>query len=149
MFVLLLCAVFGLVLAIFHSTRSRADRDVVVDRAEMTLGNGNGSGGSLIKGASGSKPNILLIITDDQEKTSMRAMPQTLDLFKRHGVNFNHGYVTTPLCCPARASMYRALCPQPRDHHQQPAEAVRHHLSVAGHLPGEAPGRRLSHRPVR
>ena len=109
MFVLLLCAVFGLVLAIFHSTRSRADRDVVVNRAEMTLGNGNGTGGSLIKGASGSKPNILLIITDDQEKTSMRAMPQTLDLFKRHGVNFNHGYVTTPLCCPARASMYSGL----------------------------------------
>ena len=39
----------------------------------------------------------------------MRAMPKTLDLFKRHGVNFNHGYVTTPLCCPARASMYSGL----------------------------------------
>ena len=36
-------------------------------------------------------------------------MPQTLKLFKRQGVDFNHGYVTTPLCCPARATMYSGL----------------------------------------
>jgi arylsulfatase A-like enzyme len=108
-FILLLCAVFALALATFHSTRSRADRDVFVNRPKLTLGNGNAGGGSLVKGASGSRPNILLIVTDDQEKTSMRAMSQTLGLFKRHGVNFNHGYVTTPLCCPARASIFSGL----------------------------------------
>ncbi len=107
--VVLLCAALVVVLAIFGSTRGIADRGPAVDRADMTLGNGSAKGGSLVEGASGSRPNILLIITDDQEKTSMRTMSQTLGLFKRQGVDFSHGYATTPLCCPSRASIYSGL----------------------------------------
>src|SRR6185503_2462794 len=96
-------------LAIFGSTRGRAARDVVVDRPDVAIVGPDAKGKPVVGDVSGKRPNILLIITDDQEKTSMRAMPQTLKLFKRQGVDFNHGYVTTPLCCPARATMYSGL----------------------------------------
>ncbi len=108
-FVLLLSVGLGVVAAfLLGSASGSADRKVV-ERADSTLGSGKPKGGELVDGASGSRPNILLIITDDQEKTSMRAMSQSLKLFKHHGVSFNHGYVTTPLCCPARASMFSGL----------------------------------------
>jgi len=109
-FVMLLAAVLGVLIAFFlSSTRGVADRQIVVQRPHSTLGNGNPRGGELVDGVSGSRPNILLIITDDQEKTSMRTMKKTLGLFRNQGVSFNHGYVTTPLCCPARASMFSGL----------------------------------------
>src|SRR4029078_11392768 len=91
------------------STRGRAARDVVVDRAETAIVGPKAAGKPAVGDVRGTRPNILLIITDDQEKASMRAMRQTLKLFKRQGVDFNHGYVTTPLCCPARATMYSGL----------------------------------------
>ena len=80
----------------------------------------------------------------------MRAMPQTLSLFKRHGVSFSNGHVTTPLCCPARASMFSGL--YAHNHGiltNNPSGPVRHDLPVAEHLSGEAPGGRLPHRAVR
>ena len=104
---LLLAALIAL-LAVFGSTRGRAARDVFVNRADLAIV-GPDAKGKPVRDVAGSRPNILLIITDDQEKTSMRAMPQTRKLFKRQGVDFNHGYVTTPLCCPARATMYSGL----------------------------------------
>src|SRR3954452_20791013 len=89
--VLLLLVGLSTVVAFFlSSTRGVADRKIVVERPDSTLGNGDGRGGELVNGVSGSRPNILLIITDDQEKTSMRAMKQTLSLFKRHGVSFSN-----------------------------------------------------------
>ncbi len=108
-FVALLCAGLAVVLAIFGSTRGVADRGVVVPRPDIAIVGPDAKGKPLVGDVTGKRPNILLIITDDQEKTSMRAMPQTLRLFKRQGVDFNHGYVTTPLCCPARATMYSGL----------------------------------------
>jgi arylsulfatase A-like enzyme len=107
-FVALLGVALVAVLAIFGSTRGRAAREVVVDRPETAIV-GPDAKGKPVADVSGKRPNILLIITDDQEKSSMRAMPKTLRLFKRQGVDFNHGYVTTPLCCPARATMYSGL----------------------------------------
>jgi len=105
----LVVALAVFVALIFGSTRGRAARDVVVDRAETAIVGPKAAGKPAVGDVRGTRPNILLIITDDQEKTSMRAMPKTLKLFKRQGVDFNHGYVTTPLCCPARATMYSGL----------------------------------------
>lgn len=108
-FVALLGIALLVFVAIFGSTRGRAARDVVVERADVAIVGPDAKGDPAVGDVSGTRPNILLIITDDQEKSSMRAMPKTLRLFKRQGVNFNHGYVTTPLCCPARATMYSGL----------------------------------------
>jgi arylsulfatase A-like enzyme len=108
--VALLGTAFVVVLALaLWSSRSRAARAVSVDLPESAIVGPKANDKPAVRDVSGTRPNILLIITDDQEKTSMRAMPQTLRLFKRQGVDFNHGYVTTPLCCPARATMYSGL----------------------------------------
>ncbi|HET6830398.1 MAG TPA: sulfatase-like hydrolase/transferase, partial [Solirubrobacterales bacterium] len=108
-FVVLLSAALVAALATFGSTRGIADPEVVVNRPDVAIVGPDANGRPAVGDVSGKRPNIVLIITDDQEKTSIRAMPQTLKLFKRQGVDFNHGYVTTPLCCPARATMYSGL----------------------------------------
>ncbi|MGH2756569.1 MAG: sulfatase family protein [Actinomycetota bacterium] len=49
-------------------------------------------------------PNIILIVTDDQ-RDGLGVMPTTRRLFVDEGKNFPRAFVTTPLCCPARASI--------------------------------------------
>jgi hypothetical protein len=56
-----------------------------------------------------SRPNILLIITDDQRYDTMDFMPRTKARIFDAGVTFSHAYVTTPLCCPSRASILTGL----------------------------------------
>jgi len=51
------------------------------------------------------RPNIILILTDDQPYHTVQYMPTVRDILMRQGVNFENGYVTTPLCCPSRASI--------------------------------------------
>ena len=50
------------------------------------------------------KPNILIFVTDDQRRDTMSAMPATRAIFGE-GTRFTNGAVTTPLCCPSRASI--------------------------------------------
>lgn len=52
-----------------------------------------------------SQPNIILIVTDDQWVGSEFAMPLTQAKLWDRSVIFNNAYVTTPLCCPARAGI--------------------------------------------
>jgi arylsulfatase A-like enzyme len=51
------------------------------------------------------RPNVLVILSDDQRADTMGMMPRTLRWFQRQGTTFPNGYVTTPLCCPSRASI--------------------------------------------
>jgi arylsulfatase A-like enzyme len=50
-------------------------------------------------------PNILVIVTDDQRKGTMSALPVTRRWFKRGGVAYTNAWAPTPLCCPARATI--------------------------------------------
>ncbi|MDQ4144861.1 MAG: sulfatase [Actinomycetota bacterium] len=52
-----------------------------------------------------SRPNVLIIITDDQ-RDDMSSMDNVRRLFRRHGRTYPEGYVTTPQCCPSRASIF-------------------------------------------
>jgi arylsulfatase A-like enzyme len=52
------------------------------------------------------RPNILVIVTDDQRYDEMVGMGRTLGWLGRHGERFTHAMVTTPLCCPSRASIF-------------------------------------------
>lgn len=54
--------------------------------------------------AQATRPNVLVILTDDQ-RTGLSAMPSTRTLFRRQGTTFPNGFVTTPQCCPSRASI--------------------------------------------
>ncbi|MFC5800145.1 sulfatase [Streptomyces formicae] len=51
------------------------------------------------------RPNILLIVTDDQPKHTEWALPKTVDWLAGRGVKFTDGHVTTPLCSPSRSSV--------------------------------------------
>jgi arylsulfatase A-like enzyme len=51
-------------------------------------------------------PNVLIIVTDDQRNGTMVAMPKTLQWLGSGGVTFDQAYVTTPSCCPSRASIF-------------------------------------------
>lgn len=50
------------------------------------------------------QPNIVFILTDDQRWDTMWAMPIVRETLASRGVEFENAYVTTPLCCPDRAS---------------------------------------------
>jgi arylsulfatase A-like enzyme len=50
------------------------------------------------------RPNILIIVTDDQ-RGGLQVMPSTQRWIKNRGVRFRDAFVTTPLCCPSRASI--------------------------------------------
>src|SRR5436190_10208880 len=53
-------------------------------------------------------PNIIVIQTDDQTLAELRephVMPFTRHLVGDHGTAFSDHIVTTPVCCPSRASL--------------------------------------------
>jgi arylsulfatase A-like enzyme len=53
----------------------------------------------------GPRPNILLIVTDDQRYDTLDVMPAVRRWFVEAGTSFSSAYAVTPLCCPSRASM--------------------------------------------
>ncbi|MFE0647029.1 sulfatase [Streptomyces sp. NPDC059534] len=56
--------------------------------------------------AAATRPNILLIVTDDQPKHTEWALPKTVAWLADQGVKFTNGHVTTPLCAPSRSSVF-------------------------------------------
>jgi arylsulfatase A-like enzyme len=55
----------------------------------------------------GSPPNVLVILTDDQRlKDTMAVMPKTKAWFESGGAYFPNASDSTPLCCPSRGSTF-------------------------------------------
>jgi len=50
------------------------------------------------------KPNIVVIMTDDQTIAQMQMMTATNALIAGEGATFTRSYVSFPLCCPSRAT---------------------------------------------
>lgn len=51
------------------------------------------------------KPNIVVIMTDDQRADTIQYMPQ-LDEMSKDGVRFDRAYANSPVCGPSRASFF-------------------------------------------
>jgi arylsulfatase A-like enzyme len=51
------------------------------------------------------RPNVVLLVTDDQTLTDLGVMTRTRSFFRSRGVRFTRAFSQFPLCCPARASL--------------------------------------------
>jgi arylsulfatase len=64
-----------------------------------------------------SRPNVILIITDQQRFDTIAALGSPwavtphIDRLVREGVSFSHCFVTAPSCAPSRASLFTGLFP--------------------------------------
>ena len=51
------------------------------------------------------RPNIVVINTDDQRADTIMHLPKIKQWLVDGGTTFNNGYVSTPTCCPSRATL--------------------------------------------
>ena len=61
-------------------------------------------------GAPGSKPNIVLVLTDDLSMNLLPYLPHVQDMVK-NGTSFANYTVTDSLCCPSRSSLFTGMLP--------------------------------------
>jgi arylsulfatase A-like enzyme len=52
------------------------------------------------------RPNVVVLMTDDQTAESVRVMPNVLRLLGDQGVTFDRSFVEFALCCPSRATLF-------------------------------------------
>jgi N-acetylglucosamine-6-sulfatase len=64
----------------------------------------SGSAAGESKSASAVRPNVLVLMTDDQTVESMRVMPNVKTLIADQGVTFDNSFVSYSLCCPSRST---------------------------------------------
>ena len=58
------------------------------------------------------RPNVLIIIMDDQrDQGTLAVQPNVRRLFQSEGVAYANAFDTTPLCCPARGSLFSGRYP--------------------------------------
>ena len=71
------------------------------------------AGGPGADGASAARPNVIVVMTDDQSvaQLSERTMPETLRALGRRGTEFSRSIVSSPLCCPSRAGLISGQYP--------------------------------------
>jgi N-acetylglucosamine-6-sulfatase len=52
------------------------------------------------------RPNILVVMTDDQTLESMRVMEGVRRTLGEQGTTFERAFVSNPLCCPSRSTLF-------------------------------------------
>jgi arylsulfatase A-like enzyme len=64
-------------------------------------------------GAGGKRPNVIVIVTDDQTVAELTedTMPQTVKHLAGAGTSFTQSIVSSPLCCPSRAGFLTGQYP--------------------------------------
>ena len=53
----------------------------------------------------GTQPNIVFIMSDDQDVATMEYMPRVQELLAEQGVTFENSFVSEPQCCPSNVTM--------------------------------------------
>lgn len=61
--------------------------------------------------APSARPNIVVLMTDDQTQESLRVMANVRRLLAREGTTFANSFVSFPLCCPSRATFITGQYP--------------------------------------
>ena len=77
--------------------------------------------GSAIAAPAG-RPNIIFILTDDQDTQSVAVMPRLKTLLIDRGTSFSNFFVTYSLCCPSRSTILRGQ--YPHNHRVAPRPAA-------------------------
>ena len=100
------------------------------------------------------RPNVLLIVTDDQPLGTMSAMPETKRLLGDEGTRFANAFAATPNCCPSRASIMTGQYAHNHDVTQnskalqlEQGETLQRHLHDAGYY-NAAIGKFLNRWPI-
>ncbi|CAN5678815.1 sulfatase [soil metagenome] len=65
----------------------------------------------LLTPAARAQPNVVVVMTDDQALSQMRALPKTKALIGGAGVKFERSYTAQPKCCPNRATFLTGQYP--------------------------------------
>jgi N-acetylglucosamine-6-sulfatase len=68
--------------------------------------NGGPAGRSAHRPGLPTRPDLIVINTDDQRWDTLSAMPEVRRLLGAHGITFTNSFVTTSFCCPSRASLF-------------------------------------------
>jgi N-acetylglucosamine-6-sulfatase len=55
------------------------------------------------------RPNVIVVLTDDQRWDTLWAMPTVRSELASKGVTFSNSFTVNPLCCPSRASLLTGL----------------------------------------
>jgi arylsulfatase A-like enzyme len=59
--------------------------------------------------AADTRPNVVVILTDDQRRDTLRYMPHVQRLLVEQGTTYRRAMVPTSLCCPSRATILTGL----------------------------------------
>ena len=99
--------------ASFTRRLARAGRPLALAAVLTTCGREplDPSRNGLASPAVGGRPNVVVIMTDDQTVEAMRVMPQTRSLIGAQGMTFTNSVVTYALCCPSRATFLTGQYP--------------------------------------
>lgn len=54
------------------------------------------------------RPNVILVLTDDQDYDTLQKMPNVKAL-QSEGVTFDHAFISNSLCCPSRTTILTGL----------------------------------------
>ena len=73
--------------------------------AALALSAGHAPEPAVAGAAEQTRPNIIVLLTDDQETASMRVMKTVNKEMKRKGVTMKNFFASFPLCCPSRTTM--------------------------------------------
>lgn len=58
-----------------------------------------------LTGSALARPNVVVVLTDDQRWDTLSTMPNVTNRLVRRGVDFRNVFASNPLCCPSRVSI--------------------------------------------
>lgn len=100
-----------------HRLQVHASRLVaLLAYASLLSGCNEASGSNVSSGATqarqgATRPNIIFVLSDDEDVALHAAMPKTKALLHDQGTTFDNAFVTYSLCCPSRATALRGQYP--------------------------------------